>query len=148
MPKRLVAVLGAGECENGVAQKASEVGRLLAQSGCVLITGGLGGVMEAASRGAQEAGGTIIGILPGSTGAEGNPYLTIPIPTGMGDARNAVLANAAESFIAIGGAYGTLSEIAFALKRGKRVVSLDSWAVDPRIMKASTPEDAVKLALE
>ncbi|TAH34292.1 MAG: TIGR00725 family protein [Planctomycetota bacterium] len=148
MGKRLIAVLGAGECENGVAEKATEVGRLLADAGCVLITGGLGGVMEAASKGAAKAGGSVIGILPGAAGTDGNAFVGIPIATGMGDARNAVIANTAEAFIALGGAYGTLSEIALALKRGKKVVSLDSWAVDPRILKAETPEQAVRFALE
>lgn len=148
MARKLIAVLGAGECEDGVAAKAHAVGRLLAESGCVLVSGGLGGVMEAASRGAQEAGGLVIGILPGVNAGEGNAFLSVPIATGMGDARNAVIANTAEAFIALGGAYGTLSEIAMALKRGKKVVSLDSWAVDPRIVKAATPEEAVHSALE
>ncbi len=126
---------------------ACEVGRLLAQAGCVLITGGLEGVMAAASRGAHEAGGLVIGVLPGPFAAEANPSVSVAVATGLGDARNAVLANTAEAFIAVGGAYGTLSEIAFALKRGKRVVGLGTWDVDPAVLKASSPEEAVRLAL-
>ena len=113
----------------------------------MLITGGLEGVMAAASRGAHEAGGLVIGVLPGPFAAEANPYVSVAVATGLGDARNAVLANTAEAFIAVGGAYGTLSEIAFALKRGKRVVGLGTWDVDPAVLKASSPEEAVRLAL-
>ncbi len=102
----------------------------------------------AASRGAHEAGGLVIGVLPGSLPAEANPYVSVAVATGLGDARNAVLANTAEAFIAVGGAYGTLSEIAFALKRGKRVVSLGSWDVDPAVLHADSPDDAVRRLLE
>ena len=119
----------------------------MAEAGCVLITGGLGGVMAAASRGAHEAGGLVIGVVPGGSPDDANAYVSVSIATGMADARNVILANSAEVLIAVGGAYGTLSEIAFALKRGKRVVSLGSWAVDPAVVEAETPEEAVRLAL-
>ena len=144
---RVLAVIGAGTPDVDTDAAACEVGRLLAQAGCVLITGGLEGVMAAASRGAHEAGGLVIGVLPGPFAAEANPYVSVAVATGLGDARNAVLANTAEAFIAVGGAYGTLSEIAFALKRGKRVDGLGTWDVDPAVLKASSPEEAVRLAL-
>lgn len=103
--------------------------------------------MEAASRGASLAGGLVIGILPTPTADDANPYVDVPIATGMGDARNVIIASTAEAFIAVGGAYGTLSEIAFALKRGKTVVSLGSWRPDEAVKTASSPEEAVWLAL-
>ncbi len=99
--------------------------------------------MEAASRGAAEAGGTVLGIVPDADPESANAWVELVIATGIGDARNAVLTNTAEAFVAVGGAYGTLSEIAFALKRGKRVVSLGSWDVDPAVQKANSPADAV-----
>ncbi len=144
---RVLAVIGTGSSDPETDAAAREVGRLLAEAGCVVITGGLEGVMAAASRGAHEAGGLVIGVLPGSSPNEANAYVSVAVASGMGDARNSVLANTAEAFIAVGGAYGTLSEIALALKRGKRVVGLGSWDVDPAVLKASTPEEAVRLAL-
>ncbi len=144
---RVLAVIGAGTPDPETGAAAREVGRLLAEAGCVLITGGLEGVMAAASQGAREAGGLVIGVVPGSSPTEANAHVSVAIATGLGDARNVILANSAEAFIAIGGAYGTLSEIAFALKRGKRVVSLGSWDVDPALLKADTPQEAVRLAL-
>ncbi len=146
-PSRVLAVIGTGTSDPETDAVACEVGRLLAEAGCVVITGGLEGVMAAASRGAHEAGGLVIGVLPGSSPNEANAYVSVAVASGMGDARNSVLANTAEAFIAVGGAYGTLSEIALALKRGKRVVGLGSWDVDPAVLKASTPEEAVRLAL-
>jgi hypothetical protein len=147
MRPRVIAVIGAGTPDSETDAAAREVGRLLAEAGCVLITGGLDGVMAAASQGAHEAGGLVIGVVPGSSPEEANAYVRVAIATGIGDARNVILANSAEVFVAVGGAYGTLSEIAFALKRGKRVVSLGSWDVDPAVLRARTPEEAVRLAL-
>lgn len=144
---RVVAVIGAGECDAELAEAAREVGRRLAEAGCVVLTGGLGGVMEAASRGAAEAGGLVVGVVPGADPGSANPHVTLAIATGMGDARNAILANSAEAFLAVGGAYGTLSEIAFALERGKPVVSLGSWDVDPAVEKADSPAQAVERLL-
>ncbi len=115
--------------------------------GCVLLTGGLGGVMEAASRGAAEAGGTVVAVVPGADPASANAWVAIPIASGMGDARNAILANSAEAFVAVGGSYGTLSEIAFALKRGKRVVALGSWDVDPAVEQFESAAEAVRRIL-
>ncbi len=147
MRPRVIAVIGTGTPDSETDAAAREVGRLLAAAGCVLITGGLDGVMAAASQGAHEAGGLVIGVVPGSSPEEANAYVRVAIATGIGDARNVILANSAEAFVAVGGAYGTLSEIAFALKRGKRVVSLGSWDVDPAMLRARTPEEAVRLVL-
>ena len=148
MTERTIAVIGAGTCDEETAARARQVGRLLARSGCILVNGGLGGVMEAASEGARAAGGTVVGILPSADPGDANPHVTVAIATGMGDARNAIIANTAAGFLAIAGAYGTLSEIAFALKRNKPVVSLGSWEVDPRVQRAETPEAAVRTLLD
>ncbi len=121
--------------------------------GVVVVCGGRGGVMEAACRGAVGQGGITIGLLPGSEASEGNRFLTIALPTGMGQARNAILALAGDAVIAIGGGPGTLSEVGLALKAGKRVVGLGSWQVrDPRgrpasIQTANSPTQAVTLAM-
>ncbi|MHC4605982.1 MAG: TIGR00725 family protein [Planctomycetota bacterium] len=141
---RIIAVIGASACDARTLETAREVGRRLAEAGCIVVTGGLGGVMEAAAEGAREAGGRVVGILPGPSPDDANPHVEIPVATGMGDARNAVIANTADAFVAVGGAYGTLSEIAFALKRGKRVAALGSWDVDPAVVRVSTPEEAVR----
>lgn len=147
MTRRIIGVIGAGRCDEEVAARARDVGRRLAREDCVVMTGGLGGVMEAASRGAQEAGGLVIGILPGADPSEGNPWLDLAIATGMGDARNAVICNSAEAFVAVGGEFGTLSEIGFALKRGKRVVSLGSWREGLPVVVVETAEEAVREVL-
>jgi uncharacterized protein (TIGR00725 family) len=149
-----VAVVGSGEPASPHADVAEWVGRSLADRGAIVVTGGLGGVMEAASRGAHEAGGTTVGILPGSDRSAANPFVDIAIPTGLGEARNALVARAADALIAIGGSWGTLSEIALAMRAGKRVVGLRSWEVrnpdrpSERILAASGPQEAVELALE
>ncbi len=147
MRARIIAVIGAADCDAATAERAREVGRRLAEAGCVVVSGGLSGVMEAASRGASEAGGVVVGVLPGAVPDTANAYVAVAIASGMGDARNSILANTAEAFVAVGGAYGTLSEIAFALKRGKRVVSLGSWDVDPAVAQADSAEDAVRMVL-
>jgi uncharacterized protein (TIGR00725 family) len=145
--RRIVAVIGAGECDARTAELAREVGRRLAESGCAVLTGGLGGVMQAASRGANEAGGLVIGVLPGGLPEEANPWVDVAIATGMGDARNVVIASTAEAFVAVSGAWGTLSEIAFALRRGKPVVSLGSWAEGLPVRVAGSAEEAVRLVV-
>ena len=152
--KTVISVIGSHECSDWETQAAESVGRLLASNDVTVICGGRGGVMEAVCRGAQEAGGVTIGILPGLTVEEGNRYLTIAIPTGLGEGRNVIIARAGKAVIAIGGRFGTLSEIAFALKMGKQVVGLRTW--DPlyadgsrtSIQIAETPEEAVELVLE
>ncbi|MGH2695280.1 MAG: TIGR00725 family protein [Actinomycetota bacterium] len=122
-----VAVVGAGEADEEIARLAEEVGQRLAQAGALVVCGGLGGVMEAACRGAKSAGGTTIGILPGSDRSGCNAFLDVAIPTGMGETRNALIVRAADVVIAVGGEYGTLSEIAFALKTGTPVVGIRAW---------------------
>jgi uncharacterized protein (TIGR00725 family) len=112
----------------------------------VVVCGGLGGVMEAACRGAKDAGGMTIGILPGTDRSAANPYVDVAIPTGLGEARNALVVRAADAVIAIGGGYGTLSEVAFALKAGKRVVGLGTWEIDG-VEAAGSPEAAVETVL-
>ena len=152
--KPVISVIGPHECSEWEAQAAERVGRLLASNGVTVICGGRGGVMEAVCRGAQEAGGVTIGILPGLNVEEGNQYLTIAIPTGLGEGRNVIVARAGKAVIAIGGRFGTLSEIAFALKVGKQVVGLRTW--DPLYADGSrtpiqivkTPEEAVELVLK
>jgi hypothetical protein len=124
------------------------VGQKIASAGAILVNGGLGGVMEAASQGAKEKGGTVIGILPGTDRRKANPYVDFPIVTGLGDGRNLLIVRTADAVIALPGEYGTLSEIALALKIGRPVVSLGSWEVSKDIIKAKTPEEAVELALK
>ena len=143
----MIAVVGAAECDTAAREHAFETGELLARRGCVVVTGGRSGVMEAASAGAAGAGGTVIGILPGEQASEANPHVTIPIVTGMGEARNAIIARTADALIALTGEFGTLCEIAFALKFGKPVVSLNSWEIAPQIERARSPEQAVDMAL-
>ena len=145
-PSRYVAVCGASEPDASQRELAREVGALLARAGAVVLCGGLGGVMEAASDGAARAGGTVVGLLPGSSRAEGNKHLTLALATGLGEARNAVVTCAADSVIAIGRGWGTLSEIALARKRGRPVVGLDSWPVEG-IPPATSAEEAVRAAL-
>lgn len=126
-PRLRVAVIGSGECTETEADLAAEVGRLLAEAGVVVLTGGRGGVMAAASRGAAQAGGLVVGILPGDDASQANPWVALPIVTALGEARNAILMRTAQAVIAMGGEYGTLSEIAFALKFGRPVVGLHTW---------------------
>lgn len=145
--KHTIAVIGAGDCDEATAERAREVGRRLAQADCILVTGGLGGVMEAASRGASEAGGLVIGILPGGSAGDANRFVDVAIATGMGEARNAVICNTAEAFVAVGGRWGTLSEIALALRLEKRVVSLGSFERDLPVESARDAEDAVRRVL-
>ena len=148
MRRPIIAVIGAGECDARVRELARDVGRRLAEAGRAVVTGGLDGVMKAASQGADEAGGLVVGVLPGGLPDDANRYVQVAVATGMGDARNAIIANTAEAFVAVAGGYGTLSEIAFALKRDKRVVALGSWDFDPRVIRAETAEEAVRLVLE
>jgi uncharacterized protein (TIGR00725 family) len=153
-----VAVVGDGDPRGPDAHRllewAEEVGQYLARGGAVVITGGLGGVMRAASRGAAGAGGETIGFLPGSDASEANEFVRIPIATGLGVMRNLVVVTSADAVIAIGGKHGTLSEIGLALRMGREVVTLSSWRVEsehrmggPRIHRARDPQEAVALAL-
>lgn len=146
-PARHVAVVGGYDAEPGTVTVAEEVGSLLAQRGCVVVTGGRRGVAEAASRGAVLSGGLTVGILPGTQRSEANPYVKVPVPTGLGDTRNALVVMDADAVIALPGAYGTLSEIAHALLAGTRVVTVgDGWTI-PGCVAASSAADAVDAAL-
>ena len=150
MVKRvLVAVIGSSSCSAEVAAVAETVGRLLAEHGAVLLCGGLGGVMEAAARGARHGGGLSVGILPGADAAQANPYIDVPLATGMGEMRNALIVRAAQAAIAIGGGWGTLSEIAMAQRIKTPVVGLhDAFPSAIDIPRVSSPEAAVAWALE
>ena len=139
-----IAVIGRGDCSSEEYATAEAVGRLIARNRVIVCCGGLGGVMEAACRGAKEGGGRTLGILP-HTG-EGNPYLDVVIRTGMGHARNVVLVNSADAVIAVGGGYGTLSEIAVSLKMDKPVFGLSTWKIEG-VFVCATPEEAVILAV-
>jgi len=131
----------AGELENRMAYQC---GRMIAEHGGILICGGRTGIMTAAARGAWEAGGITVGILPGSDASEANEYIRIPIPTGLGHARNAVIAQSADAVIAIAGGFGTLSEIGLALKMGKPVFGIGTWRLDRGIHHMETPEEVIR----
>jgi hypothetical protein len=151
MTTAYVAVCGPGSATEEQERWAEEVGRRLAEANAVVVCGGLGGVMDAVARGAAAAGGTVIGILPGEDRSGASEHLTVAIPTGMGEARNAIIARAADAVIAIGGEWGTLSEIALARKMGIPVVGLRTWEPGDRageITRAASPQDAVGRALE
>ena len=150
----VVTVIGSAICTPEQSETAEAVGRLLAESGAILVCGGRSGVMEAACRGATQVGGFTIGILPGIDPEEGNPYLTVAIPTGLGHARNTLVVQTGQAIIAIGGGYGTLSEIGIALKSGRRVIGIGTWSATKAdgqsigLIEVRTPEEAVDLALE
>ncbi|MCL4368906.1 MAG: TIGR00725 family protein [Actinobacteria bacterium] len=150
----IVAVIGEGQCTDDVARAAEEVGRELARRGMTLVCGGLGGVMEAACRGAKSAGGRTVGIIPGDDPSAANRYVDVVIVTGMGEARNALVVKTARAVIAVRGGYGTLSEIALALKTGRPVIGLDTWELsregvpDQGMRRASSPLEAVEIAVE
>jgi len=146
MPRRYVAVCGASEATPSQIDAAREVGRLLARNGAVVLNGGYGGVMAAVSEGAAGEGGTVVGILSGDDRADANPHVTVAIATGLGQGRNNVIVTAADSVIAIGSGWGTLSEIALARRLGRSVFALDSWDVG-ELEVVSTPAEAVRRAL-
>jgi uncharacterized protein (TIGR00725 family) len=146
MDKKIIGVIGAGKAGEDILGLAEETGRLIAENGCLLICGGMGGVMEASAKGAKGAGGTTIGILPSPDRHNANPYIDIPIATSFGEARNLIIIRTADVLIAVGGEYGTLSEIAFALKTEKRVIGLHSWEI-PGVIKAGSPAEAVGIAV-
>ena len=150
---KYIAVVGPSAATPTEHILGQEVGRLIAEAGAVLVCGGLGGLMEAAADGCARAGGRSVGIVPGDR-TEANPYLTVAVATGMGEARNAIVVRTADAVIAIAGEFGTLSEIALALKMGRPVVGLGTWEVAKAgvpvdaIVRASTPDEAVSTALQ
>jgi uncharacterized protein (TIGR00725 family) len=150
----VIGVIGTGAPDDDLERIAEQVGEGVARAGGTVVCGGLGGVMEAACRGAQQAGGLTVGLLPGADREDGNPHLTVALPTGLGEGRNVLLVRAADVLIAIGGGFGTLSEIGFALKTGKPVVGVDTWELARRghpvegVVAVATAADAVELAVE
>lgn len=148
-----IAVVGGGECTSSVARLAEEVGREIGHQGAVLVCGGLGGVMEATCKGAKSADGLTVGILPWDKREDANPYVDIPIVTGMGYARNVIVVRSAQAVIAIDGSHGTLSEIAHAVSYNIPVVGLGTWTFsingteDASLIRATSPKEAVEIAL-
>lgn len=149
-----IGVIGGSIPDRPHLKQALEVGRLLSEAGAVVICGGLSGIMDAVAEGVENAGGMCIGLLPGFSPLEGNRHLTVGLPTGIGFARNFLIVRASDALIAIDGSNGTLSEASFAIAEGKSVVSLDSFElkkgkdVEGEFIFASSPEEAVKLAME
>ena len=152
--RRLIAVCGESDPQTSLAELAFSVGKGIAERGAVLICGGLTGVMEHAARGARAGGGTTVGLLPGDDAGDANPYIDIPIATGLGHGRNAVIALAADGVIAIGGGLGTLSEIALALRNRRPAIGLRTWRfdreqqVEPALPVAGTPEEGLAWLFE
>jgi hypothetical protein len=138
-----IGIIGAGECSAEVYKIAEKLGELIAKRGDVLICGGLGGVMEAAAKGAKSIGGATIGILPGFSAEDANPFIDVPIVTGLSHARNVIIVRSSDILIAVAGEYGTLSEIAIALKLKKPVIGICSWNNIKDIIIAGSPEEAI-----
>ena len=143
-----IGVIGAGQCDSGIYRLALEVGEEIAKRGAILVCGGLGGVMEAAAKGASMAGGLTVGILPGPSSNSANPYIKIPVATDMGQARNVIIANTADGLIAVSGGAGTLSEIGHGLKLGKPVVGLQTIPDLKGVQYVQTAQEAVAHVFE
>jgi uncharacterized protein (TIGR00725 family) len=144
----MILVSGGGQATEHTLALAEALGSAIAKSGATLLTGGLGGVMESASKGAKEAGGLTVAVIPGSDSKAANRYVDIVIASGMTHGRNVILVHSADAVIALPGSFGTLSEVALALVMGKPVVSLESWRPDDKVMLATDPQNAVTLALD
>ena len=140
----MIAVIGARKCDQQIYDIAFQAGQELARKGHTIICGGLGGVMEAACKGAKSAGGRTVGILPGIDPADANPFVDIPIATGLGAGRNLIIIHSAQAVLAVDGSFGTLSELAFALQLNKPVVGLNTWNVSEKIVSVSSPQEAVE----
>ncbi|NIO49440.1 MAG: TIGR00725 family protein [Candidatus Aminicenantes bacterium] len=148
MKKKIrIGVIGGGKPDTKSRQIAFKVGQLIAEKGAILICGGLSGVMEEASRGAKQAGGLTIGILPGNSPQDANPYIDVAIATGLGYGRNSLIAMNSDVIIAVNGQYGTLSEIAYGSIYGKKIIGLGTWDIEG-VIKAKSAEEAVNLALK
>jgi uncharacterized protein (TIGR00725 family) len=146
--KTVIGVIGSGAASAQECDTAEKVGREIAKRDLTLVCGAMGGVMEAACRGAKGEGGLTIGIVPGDSKTDSNPYLDIPVVTAMGHARNIIVIRSSDAVIAIGGSYGTLSEIAFALRLEIPIIGIKTWDVSTEIKKAETPKEAVDMAIE
>lgn len=144
---KMIGVIGAGTCDKEVYDQARKVGQGIARAGATLVCGGLGGVMEGACRGAHEAGGTTVGILPGPDKMQANAYVSIPIVTDLGHARNVLVVRSADIVVAISGGYGTLSEISIALKIGKPVIGLGTWLHIEAVQYVTTSEEALRAVM-
>ncbi len=144
----IIAVIGTGESSLKADKIAEDVGSEIAKKKAILINGGLGGVMEASAKGAKSCGGTTIGILPGMNASDANPYIDIALPTGMGDMRNILIVRSANAIIAVNGSFGTLSELAIAIKLGKPVIGIDTWDISENIIQVNTPLEAVREAID
>ena len=144
--KTHIGIVGAGDCTVEVYKTAYDMGHLIGKKGWVLICGGLGGVMEGSAKGCFEGGGITIGLLPGIEKKSANPFITLPIPTGMGEARNVLVVRASDVVIAIAGGFGTLSEIGLALKIGKPVIGLGTWRDIDGVDYVQTPQQAIARA--
>jgi hypothetical protein len=140
---KMIGVVGAGQCDEEIYEAARAVGAGIAKAQATLVCGGLGGVMEGACRGAYEAGGLTVGILPGDDKGNANPYVTVPIVTDLGHARNVLIVRSADILIAISGGYGTLSEISIGLKLGKPIIGLHTWPHMDGIRYVATPREAL-----
>jgi uncharacterized protein (TIGR00725 family) len=147
MQQKIISVIGAGDADGKTLQTAEDVGKLIAKRKAILFCGGLGGVMEAAAKGAKSEGGITVGILPQSHREDANPYIDIPVATGFGEGRNVIIIRSADALIAVGGEYGTLSEIALGLKTGKPVIGINTWDIKG-IIKADNAEDAINKVFE
>ena len=145
--KKIIAVVGGRKTEKALLSEAEAIGKLIAKNGATLVCGGLGGVMQAASRGAKSEGGLTVGILPQNDSKGANQYIDVPIATGLGIGRNVIIARTADAVIAVGGAYGTLSEIAYALQMGKPVVGIKTWEIKG-VIHVENAADAVNKVFE
>jgi uncharacterized protein (TIGR00725 family) len=146
--RKIIAVIGGSQPDEKSLEIAEQVGSLIAKKNAILITGGLGGVMNAASKGAKASNGMVVGILPTSEKESANPYVDIPIVTGISAARNIIIARTCDCAIAIDGKYGTLSEIAYCLMFNVPVIGINTWEIDAPIIKAKDAEEAVDIAFE
>lgn len=141
---KYVGVIGGGECTDSTYKTAQSLGFEIGKKGWILVCGGLGGVMEAAAKGCAEAGGMTLGILPGSQRNSANPYIRIALPIGLGEGRNLLVVRTSDVLVSIGGGYGTLSEIALALKAGKPVIGLETWEHIQGIQYVSHPDEVIE----
>jgi uncharacterized protein (TIGR00725 family) len=146
--KPVIAIVGAGKCSKKLRDKAAVVARHVVKGGGVVICGGMGGIMEGAARGAWEGGGISVGVLPTEDKNDANKFITIPLPTGFGEARNLIVIRAADAVVAFPGKYGTLSEMAFALKIGKPLISISAWKLGDAIIEIDDAQQAAEKALE
>lgn len=146
--KRIIAVAGSGHDNPELNALAERTGVLIAESGAILVNGGLGGVMRSSARGCRSAGGTTVGLLPGLDPDEANEFIDVPVATGLGEMRNFLIVRAAGAVIALGTGYGTLSEVAIAIKTRTPVIGLNTWDISKKVISSADPEEAVSKAVE